>query len=97
MLACHRLRPSNVGTYERPGSLAGEVGVSAGSVHLVPLAVPPDEAAAMLSMSRDSFDRHVRDELRLVRRGRLVLVPLVELNRWLERSAARTLNGGRMR
>lgn len=56
-----------------------------------PLALTSDEAAAALSMSRDSFDRHVRDELRLVRRGRLTLVPVVELERWLERSAAVTL------
>lgn len=55
------------------------------------LALTPDEAASALSMSRDSFDRHVRDELRLVRRGRLTLVPVVELERWLDRSAAVTL------
>jgi hypothetical protein len=42
----------------------------------------------MLSMSRDSFDRYVRDELRLVRVGRKVLVPVRELERWLERNAA---------
>jgi len=55
------------------------------------LAVTPEEAAAALGMSRDSFDRHVRDDLQLVRRGRLVLIPLKELERWLERSAAMTL------
>lgn len=53
-----------------------------------PLAVPPDEAAAALSMSRDSFDRYVRDEVRLVRVGRKVLVPVRELERWLEKNAA---------
>jgi excisionase family DNA binding protein len=58
------------------------------------LALPPAEAAAMLSMSRDSFDRYVRDELRLVRVGRKVLVPVSELTRWLERNAARTLGEG---
>lgn len=55
------------------------------------LALSPDEAAAALSMSRDSFDRYVRDELRLVRRGRKILVPISELENWLQRSAARTL------
>lgn len=55
------------------------------------LALSPADAAAALAMSRDSFDRYVRDEVRLVRRGRLVLVPVVELERWLERSAAVTL------
>jgi excisionase family DNA binding protein len=59
------------------------------------LALTPEEAAAALSMSRDTFDRYVRDELRLVRVGRKVLVPVRELERWLERSAARTLSNGR--
>jgi excisionase family DNA binding protein len=51
----------------------------------------PVEAADALGLSRDSFDRYVRDELRLVRRGRLVLVPVRELERWIERNAALTL------
>jgi excisionase family DNA binding protein len=55
------------------------------------LAVPPAEAAALLSMSRDTFDRHVRDHLRVVRVGRKVLVPVRELDRWLERNASRTI------
>jgi hypothetical protein len=53
-----------------------------------------EEAARLVSMSRDSFDRHVRNDLRLIRRGRLVLVPLVELERWVDRAATRTLNEG---
>ena len=59
------------------------------------LAVPPEQAASMLSMSRDHFDRFVRDEVRVVRTGRKVLVPVVELERWLERNAARVLEGDR--
>jgi excisionase family DNA binding protein len=55
------------------------------------LAVTPEEAAAMLSMSRDHFDRFVRDKIRVVRTGRKVLVPVAELSRWLEQNAARTL------
>jgi excisionase family DNA binding protein len=55
------------------------------------MALTPDEAADALGLSRDSFDRYVRDELRLVRRGRLVLVPVRELERWVERNAALTL------
>ncbi|HEY8791317.1 MAG TPA: helix-turn-helix domain-containing protein [Gaiellaceae bacterium] len=58
------------------------------------LALTPEEAAAALSMSRDTFDRYVRDELRLVRVGRKVLVPVRELERWLDRSAARTMGDG---
>lgn len=56
-----------------------------------PLALTPTEAAEALGMSRNSFDRHVRDELRLVRRGKIVLVPVRELERWLEMNAERVL------
>jgi excisionase family DNA binding protein len=53
------------------------------------LAVSPDEAAAVLGVSRDYFDEHVIHELRVVRRGRRILVALAELERWLDRAAAR--------
>lgn len=59
------------------------------------LALTPAEAASAIGISEDSFNRHVRDELRLVRRGRLVLVPVSELERWLDRSAALTLESER--
>jgi hypothetical protein len=39
------------------------------------------------------FYEHVIDELRIVRRGRRILVALVELERWLERASARARNG----
>jgi len=58
-------------------------------------ALTPVEAAGALGMSRDSFDRYVRDELRLVRRGQLVLVPVRELERWVDQNAALTLEGQR--
>jgi excisionase family DNA binding protein len=48
-----------------------------------------DEAAATLGVSRDTFDRHIRHELRVVRRGRCLIVPVSEIERWLEREAAR--------
>jgi excisionase family DNA binding protein len=68
------------------------VTVGAGSDAVVPrLALSPDEAAEALSMSRDFFDEHVKPELRIVRRGRKVLVSVRELERWLEASSARTL------
>src|SRR5438067_6029687 len=51
------------------------------------LALRPEEAAAALGVSRDYFDEHVASELRWVRRGRLKLVSLVEMNRWLDREA----------
>jgi len=53
------------------------------------LAVSPGEAAEMLGVSRDYFDEHVIGDLRVVRRGRRILVPVAELERWLARNAAR--------
>jgi excisionase family DNA binding protein len=49
----------------------------------------PDEAATVLGVSRDYLDEHVLHELRVVRRGRRILIAVAELERWLERSAAR--------
>lgn len=57
------------------------------------LAYTPVEAAAVLGISRDSFDEHVKPELRIIRRGRLILIPVAELERWLAREAALTLQG----
>ena len=57
------------------------------------LALSPDEAAALLGVSRDYFDDHVIDDLRVVRRGRRILVALAELERWLESSATRATLG----
>jgi excisionase family DNA binding protein len=48
-----------------------------------------DEAAAAVGVSRDTFDRHIRHELRIVRRGRCLIVPIAEIERWLDREAAR--------
>jgi excisionase family DNA binding protein len=57
------------------------------------IALRPAEAAHALSVSRDFFVEHVLPELRVIRRGRLVLIPVSELQRWCERNAARTLEG----
>jgi hypothetical protein len=51
----------------------------------------PAEAAVALGVSRDFFDEHVKPELRVIRRGRLLLVPIGELERWADDSAARVL------
>jgi excisionase family DNA binding protein len=58
------------------------------------LALSPDESAAALGVSRDFFDERIADELRAVRRGRLKLFPVRELERWLEREAHLTLEEG---
>ncbi len=39
----------------------------------------------------DYLDEHIAADLRWVRRGRKKLVSVAELERWLERSASRTL------
>ena len=53
------------------------------------LSVKPDEAAAMLGVSRDYLDEHIKPELRIIRRGsKTILIPVAELHRWLEKSAA---------
>lgn len=57
------------------------------------LALTREEAAAAIGMSLDSFERHVQPTLRLVRLGRMRLVPIRELDRWLEDNAERTLDG----
>ena len=41
---------------------------------------------------RKFFDEHMAAELNCVRRGRLKLYSVSELNRWLEREAARVLD-----
>ena len=58
---------------------------------VVRLSYSPDEAAASLGVSRDYFDEHIAGELRIVRRGRRKLVPVRELERWIEREAAYAL------
>ncbi len=57
------------------------------------LTLNPEEAAQALGVSRDFLDQHVMPELRIVRRGRLRLIPVKELERWVDRSAAMTLEG----
>jgi hypothetical protein len=59
------------------------------------LALTPNEAAQALGCSRDFFDEHIGPELRWVRRGRLKFVPIVELENWLRRNAALTLESER--
>jgi hypothetical protein len=55
------------------------------------LALKREEAAESLSMSLDSFERHVQPHVRMVRRGKLRLVPVSELQRWLDSNATLAL------
>lgn len=57
------------------------------------VALTRPEAAAALGMSLDSFERYVQPEVRLIRRGRLRLVPVAELERWADSQAEHVLGG----
>ncbi len=61
------------------------------------LALTRAEAAASLAMSLDSFERYCQPHMRLVRIGRMRLVPVTELDRWLRQHAETALpeTGGR--
>jgi excisionase family DNA binding protein len=52
------------------------------------LALSKSEAAAALGVSVDFLEQHVIGELRVVRRGRRRLIPVGELERWLDTNAA---------
>jgi hypothetical protein len=65
--------------------------VRAGIAPIPRIALTREEAAAALGMSLDSFERHVQPELRMIRRGKLRLVPVTELQRWADSAAERTL------
>lgn len=60
-------------------------------ISTVPIAVTRETAAQMLGMSIDSFERHVQPDVRLIRRGKLRLVPVEELRKWAEANAERVL------
>jgi len=55
------------------------------------------EAARAVGVSESSFKRHVQPELRVVRRGSLRIIPVPEIERWLEANAtlAATARSGR--
>jgi excisionase family DNA binding protein len=46
------------------------------------------EAAEALGVSVDYFADHIAPEVRMVRNGRTRLVPVSEIQAWLERNAA---------
>ncbi len=54
-------------------------------------ALTREEAAASLGMSTDSFERHVQAHVKLLRLGRMVLVPVAELMRFADEMAEKTI------
>lgn len=53
------------------------------------LALGPAEAAEALGVSRRHFERHVLPHVRAVYTGSRCLVPVAELERWLDAQAGR--------
>jgi excisionase family DNA binding protein len=51
------------------------------------IAMSKQEAARALGVSIDFFDEHIVRDLRMVRVGRRRLVPIAELERWLDTHA----------
>jgi hypothetical protein len=60
-------------------------------ISMRPVSVTRDQAAQLLGCSLDSFERHIQPDLKLVRKGKLRLVPVSELERWVSENAERTL------
>ncbi len=55
------------------------------------IALTREEAAAAIGMSLTAFAQHVQPDLRLIRKGKLRLVGVRELERWVEHNAERVL------
>lgn len=56
-----------------------------------PVAVCKQDAASALGMSVDSFERYVMADVRCIRRGKLRLFPVSELERWADENAERLI------
>jgi excisionase family DNA binding protein len=64
-------------------------GPTAGRVRL---ALSKVEAADALGISVDFLEDHVMHELRVVRKGRRRLIPVKELERWMDEQATQALD-----
>jgi hypothetical protein len=56
------------------------------------LALRLEEAAVSLGVSHDFFKDNIAPELRIVRIGRVRMVPVSEIERWLDLNAAYALD-----
>jgi len=59
---------------------------------VTPVALTKPDAARALGMSIDSFERYVMADVRCIRRGRLRLFPVAELQRWADENAERLVS-----
>ena len=55
------------------------------------IALTREGAAAALGIGLDSFERYVQPQVRLIRWGRLRVVPVAELQRFADEAATRTI------
>lgn len=60
-------------------------------VPAVALCLSREQAAEALSVGVDWFDAHVKPHIRVIAKGRRVLVPVAELERYVNENAARAL------
>lgn len=68
-------------------------GASAAGRHVPRIALRIEEAAVSLGVSGDYFALKIAPDLRIVRDGRMKLVPVAELARWVDENAAFALGG----
>ena len=54
-----------------------------------PITLSREDAASALGVSLSHFERHIQNDLSLVYSGRLRLVPVAELERWVLENAVR--------
>lgn len=73
---------------QRDARAAGRRATRARPVQPVPrYTLTRREAAASLGISLNHFERRVQPELKVVLSGQLVLIPVAELERWVQRNA----------
>ena len=66
-----------------------------GGVGIPRLALTPVEGAAALGMGLTSFKKYVQPYVRVVRRSKLRVIPVSELERWAEENAENVLGDSR--
>lgn len=80
------------GTHRRSRGRAKRRLAGPGEMGVPRVALTRAEAAGALGISVDSFERYVQPEVRVIRRGRMRLIPLGDLERWADENAALTLD-----
>jgi excisionase family DNA binding protein len=59
--------------------------------HVPRTALTRQEAAESLGVGLTTFKTEIQPDLRIVRRGRVRLIPVAELERWLDENAERVI------